>query len=83
MIAAHPGLVQEVDGRALGFGAGTDSREGLGLPGLDRFRVLLVGAPQRPLRGQAQGPQQSPDAHRRQGHSEFPADQLADQIPCP
>jgi len=42
---------------------GPDPPAGLGIPRLDRCRVLLVGPVQRSLRGQAQLAQQSPDAN--------------------
>jgi hypothetical protein len=50
MIGAHPRLVAEVHLGAFLAGLCPDCRELLLLPPPDRFRILLVGAVQRPLR---------------------------------
>ena len=50
---------------------------GLALPADDRFRVLLVGAPQRLLRGQPDTGQERPHRDQAQRHAEPLPDQLA------
>jgi hypothetical protein len=83
VVRADPGLVGEIDRGALGLGGRADGRELLVGPPRHGLGVVLVGAVQRPLRGQAHGAQQPAHAHHAQRDLELAADHLPGHLPRP
>src|ERR1035441_3066492 len=53
------------------------------LPPPDPLGILLIGADQGPLRRKAQPGEQLPDSLKSVRHSEFPPDQIPDNLACP
>lgn len=83
VVGTERGLVDEVQGSALGFRLHSDRGELLLFPPAHLFRILLIGAVQRPLRRHADPRQQPPDRYPRQVDAELGQDKLPHQVTRP
>src|SRR5574340_782148 len=82
-IRVNPGFIGEPDLRASSFGALPEARVFDLKETVDRLRVLLIGAPQRSLRGEPQLLQEPADRCPAQHNPKLPAQDGAQDSACP
>lgn len=83
VVGPHSGLVAEEDARTCGNGLLLDTGVLLFLPCPHLFGVLFIGPDDRALRRQSHSAQEIPDSLRGVADTEFPLDQISDDLPRP